>query len=69
MFENWTRKLSVVVVVVWSFAIVYRVAVLREAVGLSDIATSAALILATVGGKSALSAYIAGHNGKPNGGQ
>lgn len=64
LFQHWTRKLSIVTIAAWLFVVVWRTVWLREAVGLSDVATSAALLLATVGGKSALSAYV---NGKSNG--
>ena len=64
MFENWTRKLSIVVLAVWAVAVLWRLIWLRESVGLSDIATSGALLLATIGGKSVASSFAEAQKAK-----
>jgi len=65
LFDNWTRKLSIIAIGVWAFVVVWRVVVQREAVGLSDIATSVALIIGTTGAKSVASTLAAYRNAQP----
>jgi hypothetical protein len=61
MFENWTRKLSAFALLVWAFAVVWRLSVLRDMPSLTEIATSAAIIVAVAAGKSIGTDFVKGH--------
>jgi hypothetical protein len=59
MLENFTRKATAFALLVWAFVVVWRAVVLRESVGLTDIATSVALIIAVAAGKSVATQWVA----------
>ncbi len=52
MWSNFTRKATVFALLVWAAVVLYRAFGLHEPVGLTDIATSAALIIGVAATKS-----------------
>jgi hypothetical protein len=51
-YENWTRKLVGFSLLVWAGVVLWRTIVLGESVGLTDLATSAGIIIAVAAAKS-----------------
>jgi hypothetical protein len=59
VLDNFTRKATAFALLIWAAVVVYRSVWLRESVGLTDIATSVALIIAVAAGKSVATQWVA----------